>query len=84
MRIFKKLTLALFLLFSAGLSQSIAQCAMCRATLENNVSNGQIGIAENLNLGIMYLFVMPYTVIAVVAYFWYRSSKLNEQLSGSN
>ena len=84
MQILKKFLLALVLLVSAGLSQTIAQCAMCRATLENNISNGEIGIAENLNLGIMYLFVMPYTVIAVVGYFWYRSSKLNEQLTGSN
>ena len=84
MQILKKLILALVLLASAGLSQTIAQCAMCRATLENNISNGEIGIAENLNLGIMYLFVMPYTAIAVVGYFWYRSSKLNEQLTGSN
>ena len=54
-----------------------AQCAMCRATLENNLSNGDIGIGANLNFGILYLFVMPYLAISVVGFFWYRNSKAN-------
>lgn len=52
-----------------------AQCAMCRTTLENNVSNGNIGIAAGINFGILYLFAAPYTVIAIIAFFWYRTSK---------
>jgi len=56
-----------------------AQCAMCRATLENNVSNGEIGIAAGLNLGILYLFVMPYLVVGFIAVMWYRRSKLNAE-----
>lgn len=56
---------------------SYAQCAMCRATVENNVSNGDVGIASNLNFGILYLFFAPYLVIGVVGYFWYKSSKKN-------
>jgi hypothetical protein len=52
-----------------------AQCAMCRATLENNVSNGNIGIAAGINFGILYLFFMPYFAVAVIAYLWYRTSK---------
>ncbi len=52
-----------------------AQCAMCRATLENNVSNGNIGIAAGINFGILYLFAAPYTVIALIAFFWYKASK---------
>lgn len=56
-----------------------AQCAMCRASLENNVSNGNIGIAAGINFGIMYLFVAPYLVIGLIAFFWYRTSKKNSQ-----
>lgn len=48
---------------------------MCRATLENNVSNGNIGIAAGINQGILYLFFAPYLAVAVIAYFWYRTSK---------
>ena len=61
-----------------------AQCAMCRATLENNVSNGNVGIAAGINFGIMYLFFAPYIAVAVIGYLWYRTSKSNEhnKLSG--
>ena len=52
-----------------------AQCAMCRTTLENNVSNGDIGIAAGINFGILYLFAAPYLIIAIIAFFWYRTSK---------
>ena len=63
-----------------GLSmQASAQCAMCRATLENNVSNGDIGIAAGINFGILYLFAAPYTVIALIAFFWYKTSKRTSQ-----
>lgn len=64
-----------FLLTSA--SEALAQCAMCRATLENNVSNGNPGIALGINFGIMYLFVAPYLAIGVIAYLWFRTSKSN-------
>ena len=55
-----------------------AQCAMCRATLENNISNGDIGIAAGINNGILYLLFAPYLAIAVIGYLWYRTSKFNE------
>lgn len=53
----------------------IAQCAMCRTQLENNVSNGDPGIAAGINTGILYLLVMPYLSILIVGYFWYKNSK---------
>lgn len=54
----------------------MAQCAMCRATLESNVSNGsEQTLSSNLNFGILYLFVAPYLIIAIVAIFWYKNSK---------
>jgi hypothetical protein len=55
--------------------KSNAQCAMCRTTLENNVSNGDIGIAAGINFGILYLFAAPYIIISLIAFFWYRTSK---------
>lgn len=65
----------LFIGFLTSFQTIMAQCAMCRATVENNVSNGDVGLASNLNLGILYLFVTPYVVIAVIAFFWYKKSK---------
>ena len=62
-----------------GLNAALAQCAMCRATLENNVSNGNIGIAEGINVGILYLFFAPYLAVGVITYLWFRTSKSNER-----
>ncbi len=70
-------TLVLFFVVSLlSLSNSMAQCAMCRATLETNVSNGsQEQLASTLNFGIMYLFVAPYLLVAVVGYLWFKQSR---------
>lgn len=65
------------LVMAAGANGAYAQCAMCKATLENNISNGHIGIAAGINFGILYLFVAPYLFISILAYFWYRTSKKN-------
>lgn len=48
---------------------------MCRATVENNVNNGEAGIANGLNFGILYLFATPYLMAAIIGYLWYRNSK---------
>ncbi|MFM7195681.1 MAG: hypothetical protein ACKOYP_13000 [Bacteroidota bacterium] len=71
----KKLTIILVCLTFQFSAQ--AQCAMCRATLENNVSQGNIGIAAGINFGILYLLVIPYLAIGALALFWYRSSRKN-------
>ena len=62
-------------LFLVSSTSSFAQCAMCRAVLENNMSNGNVGIAAGINFGILYLFFAPYLLICVIAYFWYKTSK---------
>ncbi len=67
----------LLVLFLFSFQQGVAQCAMCRATVENNVSNGETTLASNLNLGILYLFVTPYLVIGVIGFLWYKKSKAN-------
>jgi hypothetical protein len=72
-----KKILLLISLFTLSSGYVSAQCAMCRATLENNVSNGNPGIAAGINLGIMYLFFAPYLAVGVLAYLWYRTSKKN-------
>jgi len=73
----KKLFLPLLFFVFLSQTNSVAQCAMCRATLENNISNGNVGIAAGINVGIMYLFFAPYLAVGILAFFWYRSSKHN-------
>jgi len=54
---------------------AFAQCAMCRASVENNVSNGDTSIGAGLNMGILYLFAMPYLIAAVIGFLWYKNAK---------
>ena len=74
MRSLIKASLFLLLFFSTTVL-SFAQCAMCRASVENNVSNGDTSIGAGLNSGILYLFIMPYLMAMVIGFFWYRSAK---------
>ncbi len=64
-------------ILAVSLMDSFAQCAMCRATLENNLSNGNPGIAAGINFGIMYLFFAPYIAVGAVAFFWFKTSRSN-------
>lgn len=46
-----------------------AQCAMCRAVLENE--EGQ-GAAEGINNGIVYLMAIPYILITGIGFIIYK------------
>lgn len=72
-------SILLILLFLINSSQIWAQCAMCRGTVESTMGNGRNNVGIGLNTGIMYLFVMPYLIVAVVAYVWYRDSRKARQ-----
>ncbi|MEN2282354.1 hypothetical protein AAGF08_09465 [Algoriphagus sp. SE2] len=72
----------IFLVFAIFVFTQIntyAQCAMCRASVENNVANGDTSIGAGLNAGILYLFVMPYLMAMVIGFFWYRASKKRKE-----
>jgi hypothetical protein len=64
-----------------GIADVFGQCAMCRATVENNISNGDTTVGAGLNMGILYLFVAPYLLIAVVGVLWYRHAKHKKKFS---
>ncbi|TDE12354.1 hypothetical protein [Dyadobacter psychrotolerans] len=68
--------LLMFILTSAD---TYAQCAMCRGSVESSMGNGRNNVGVGLNTGIVYLFVMPYLIVAVIGYLWYRNSKKNQQ-----
>lgn len=57
-----------FLLFTQIVS---AQCAMCRAVVEQ----GGEEMAEGINSGIVYLMIFPYLIVATALYFLYRNWK---------
>ena len=73
MRSWKVLLIVVILL--AIMPDLMAQCAMCRGTVESTISNGRSTVASQLNLGIVYLLVIPYLIVASIGYLWYRNSK---------
>ncbi|PSL05499.1 hypothetical protein [Cecembia rubra] len=75
MKYIKHIFLTLALVLFANAIDLLAQCAMCRATVENNVSNGETSIGAGLNAGILYLFAMPYLIAAIIGFLWYRAAK---------
>ncbi len=60
--------LLLTFLFSTSIE---AQCAMCKAVVEN----GDTSMAEGVNSGITYLMVFPYILVGFLLYFVYRYKK---------
>jgi len=79
MRAILAISLIIAGLLASGINSAVAQCAMCRVSLENNVSNGEIGISAGLNIGILYLFATPYVLVGVIAFLWYRKSREHER-----
>ena len=67
---------ALFLLSQID---AVAQCAMCRTTIESSISTGRTNIATGLNTGILYLLSAPYLIVAAIAFLWFRQSKQEQQ-----
>lgn len=68
----KKIGMVYFL-FSIFFSLSAnAQCAMCRAALGGEQNKVQ---AQAVNDGIVYLMVIPYLLVAGLAYIIYRMRK---------
>ena len=69
-----------FLLFTYFfLLEGNAQCAMCRASLQNEANKAA---AEGVNDGIVYLMAIPYILVAGVFYAVYRlKQKKKEQVS---
>ena len=60
----------LFFLFSIFYSlSSIAQCAMCRASLE---SEGNTARVEAVNDGIVFLMAVPYVIVGLIGFAIYR------------
>ena len=64
----KKYVSLLLLLF---VIESNAQCAMCKAVVEN----GGQEMAAGINSGITYLMVFPYLLVAVLGYALFRYKK---------
>ena len=62
----------LFVILFVGITiATYAQCAMCKAVVEN----GGQEMAEGINSGITYLMAFPYILVALLAYVLFRYKK---------
>ena len=65
----------LFSIFYSLFSQS--QCAMCRASLQNEDNKS---VAEGVNDGIVYLMAIPYILVAGVFYAVWRLKQKKKEV----
>lgn len=72
----KKLKVKSLLLIAYCLlpTANYSQCAMCKAVVEN----GDSSYAKGLNDGIVTLMIIPYILVAIVAFIIFRYYKKNK------
>ncbi len=61
----------LVLLLVISNASSFAQCAMCKSSVESNMEQGG-SIGRELNTGILYLMAIPYIILMLGTYFFFR------------
>jgi high-affinity nickel permease len=72
MRIKKYIPYALFFAFVLlSNAQTFAQCAMCKTSVESDLKTGG-SIGTGLNTGILYLMAIPYIILMVGGYFFFK------------
>lgn len=71
----KRSIYVLFSIFYSLFSQS--QCAMCRASLQNEANKA---VAEGVNDGIVYLMAIPYILVAGVFFAVWRLKQKKKEV----
>ena len=66
-------TAVLVVLLAAVAVEASAQCVMCKAVAEDSAEAN--GLGRGLNTGILYLMAVPYVLLGVFGYVWYRNRK---------
>lgn len=75
MNLKKSISLFIFLLLALVVNTGLfAQgCAMCKTAPETDMANGGT-IATGLNTGILYLMSIPYLILMIGTYFFFKKS----------
>ena len=66
-------SLIVALLLFVNNANTFAQCAMCKATATSDLDGGGT-IATGLNTGIFYLMAIPYVILMIGGYFFFKKS----------
>jgi hypothetical protein len=79
------LTLAFLLNLGTGLS-GIAQCPMCKASLESNQKGKETTqtYGKGINMGILFLLVIPYLAAGTIGFVYYKNYRKRKQTSTSD
>ncbi len=75
----KKILLVIVLIM-VNCSLTMAQCAMCRATVGSNLSEGRGVIGTGINDGILLLLAFTYLSVPTLIYVWFRTAKKEMRL----
>ena len=71
----KKVSLIVGLFFLMVIfSDLLAQCPMCKIAAESNLENGGTS-GKGLNSGILYMLLMPYLLVGIIGFVWYKNRK---------
>ena len=54
--------------------QAMAQCPMCKMSLESNLQNGGTQ-GRGINTGILFLLATPYLIIGGIGYVWWKNRR---------
>ncbi|MFT4663936.1 MAG: hypothetical protein ACI8YQ_003629 [Polaribacter sp.] len=57
----------------------VAQCPMCKIAAESNLENGGTA-GKGLNEGILWMFSMPYVMVGLIGFLWYRNKRDDEDV----
>jgi hypothetical protein len=74
----KKQVFGMLLLAVLPVVNGLAQCAMCRTTVESTISDGRNDVGNGLNFGIVYMLVFPYILVSLGVFLWFRKAKENQ------
>lgn len=53
-------------------TEAYSQCAMCKAVAEDGMSDANSGSTAGLNNGILYIMLIPYILLATLAFVFFR------------
>lgn len=70
--------LLLLIFVVSNLATAIAQCPMCKASVESSQSVGAKSVGMGLNAGILMLLVSVYIILFGVGIIWYRKFRRNQ------
>jgi hypothetical protein len=68
---------AMSILIIVSSVDALAQCPMCRISLESNLKNGGTA-GSGINAGIFMLLGMPYLIVGTIAFVWWKNRKTKD------